>query len=88
LANVVEDEGDFTVAEGHGHPLVSKKWKNPSSALCMKRTWVQALQRFSTCSLSLLASGTDLKSRKGLYSGFSVNIQYSLPAEKSTIINS
>ncbi len=21
LANVVEDEGDFTVAEGHGHPL-------------------------------------------------------------------
>ncbi len=22
LANVVEDEGDFTVAEGHGHPLV------------------------------------------------------------------
>jgi hypothetical protein len=25
LANVVEDEGDFRVAEGHGHPLVSKK---------------------------------------------------------------
>jgi hypothetical protein len=23
LANVVEDEGDFTVAEGHGHPLRS-----------------------------------------------------------------
>jgi hypothetical protein len=22
LANVVEDEGDFTVAEGRGHPLV------------------------------------------------------------------
>jgi hypothetical protein len=22
LANVVEDEGDFTVAEGQGHPLV------------------------------------------------------------------
>jgi hypothetical protein len=22
LANVVEDEGDFTMAEGHGHPLV------------------------------------------------------------------
>ncbi len=22
LANVVEDEGDFTVAEGHRHPLV------------------------------------------------------------------
>jgi hypothetical protein len=26
LANVVEDEGDFTVAKGHGHPLV---WLNP-----------------------------------------------------------
>jgi hypothetical protein len=25
LANVVEDEGDLTVAEGQGHPLVSKK---------------------------------------------------------------
>jgi hypothetical protein len=25
LANVVKDEGDFTVAEGHGHPLVV--WK-------------------------------------------------------------
>jgi hypothetical protein len=25
LPNVVEDEGDFTVAEGHGHPLVYRK---------------------------------------------------------------
>jgi hypothetical protein len=34
-----------------------------------KRTWVQALLWFSTCSLGLLDSGTDLKSRKGLYLG-------------------
>jgi hypothetical protein len=27
FANVVEDEGDFTVAEGHGYPLV---WLNHS----------------------------------------------------------
>jgi len=25
LANVVEDEGDFIVAEGCGHPLVGRK---------------------------------------------------------------
>jgi hypothetical protein len=43
---------------------ISKKWKNPSSALRRKRTSVQALPWFSTCSLSLWAS--DLKSR---YSG-------------------
>jgi hypothetical protein len=59
-----------SATEGTSQPVtISKKCKNPSSALCMKRTWVQALQRFSTCSLSLLVSGTDLKSRKGLYSG-------------------
>jgi len=27
---VVEDEGDFTVAEGHGHPLVLQK-SNPTA---------------------------------------------------------
>ncbi len=48
---------------------ISKKWKNPSSAFSRKRTWVQALPRLSTCSLGLPASGRDLKSRKGLYSG-------------------
>ncbi len=48
---------------------LSKKWKNPSSALLRKRTWIQALPPLSTCSLSLLASGTDLKSQKGLYWG-------------------
>jgi len=48
---------------------ISKKWKNPSSALLRKRTWIQALPPLSTCSLSLLASGTDLKSQKGLYWG-------------------
>jgi len=45
---------------------ISEKWKNPSSG---KGTWVQALLWFPTCSLGLPASGTDLKSRKGLYSG-------------------
>jgi hypothetical protein len=52
-----------------GFTLVFKKWKNPSSALHRKRTRVQALPWFLTCSLGLPASGTDLKSRKGLYSG-------------------
>ncbi len=40
-----------------------------SSALRRKRNWVQALPWFLTCSLGLPASGIDLKSRKGLYSG-------------------
>jgi hypothetical protein len=44
---------------------ISKKWKDPSSALPRKRTWVQALPWFSTCSLGLPPLGTDLKSRKG-----------------------
>jgi hypothetical protein len=39
---------------------ISKKWKNPSSALCRKRTCIQVLPWFSICSL---------KSQKGLYSG-------------------
>jgi hypothetical protein len=47
----------------------SNKWKNPSSALLRKRTWVQALPWFSTSYLGLPAWGTDLKSWKGLYSG-------------------
>ncbi len=38
-------------------------------ALHRKRTLVQALPRFSTCSLELPASGTDLKSCRGLYVG-------------------
>jgi hypothetical protein len=63
--------GIFWPAERTRQPVtISKKWKNPSSALCRKRTWVQALPWFSTCSLGLPASGTDLKSQKGhLYSG-------------------
>jgi hypothetical protein len=60
----------FWLAEGTSQPVtISKKWKNPSSDLHRKRTWVQALPWISTCSLGLPASGTDLKSRKGLYSG-------------------
>jgi hypothetical protein len=47
---------------------ISKMWKNLSSALSRKRTWVQALLWFLTCSLGLPATSTDLKSRKGLYS--------------------
>jgi len=59
--------GIFWPVEGTSQPVtISKKWKNPSSALCRKRTWVQALSRVSTCSLGLLAWGTDLKSWKGL----------------------
>lgn len=40
-----------------------------SSALGRNRNWVQALPWFLTCSLGLPASGTDLKSLKGLYWG-------------------
>ncbi len=68
---------------------VSKKWKNPSSALLYVgkgpeykplRTWVQALPWFSTCSLDLLpAWGTDLKSWKGLYYSGPSPIQNLLP---------
>ncbi len=59
---------NFYWVEGTSQPFtISKKWKNPSSALPRKRTWIQALPPLSTCSLSLLASGTDLKSQKGLY---------------------
>ncbi len=64
--------GIFWPVEGTSQPVtISKKWKNPSSALRRKRTCVQTLPWFLTCSLSLLASGTDLKSQKGLYSGLS-----------------
>jgi len=45
---------------------ISKKWKNPSYVLRRKRTWVQALPWFSTCSLGLRASGADLKITEGL----------------------
>jgi len=41
---------------GRYQPACHYFWKNPSSALCRKRTWVPAL-------------GTDLKSWKGMYSG-------------------
>ncbi len=53
------------------HPAwnILKRSQNPSSALHRKRTLVQALLWFSACSLGLPALGTDLKSRKGLYSG-------------------
>ncbi len=46
--------------------LFLKSEKNLTSTLIRKRTWVQALQWFLTCFLGLLASGTDLKSRKVL----------------------
>jgi hypothetical protein len=46
-------------------------WKNPSSALSRKGTWVQALLWFLTCFLGLPALSTHLKSRKGLYSSLS-----------------
>ncbi len=62
--------GIFSPAEDTNQPVtISKKWKNPISALLRKRTWVQALPWFSTCYLGLPASGTDLKSWKGLYWG-------------------
>ncbi len=57
----------FWPAEGTSQPVtISKKWKNPTSTLLRKRTWVQARQWFLTCSLGLLASGTDLKSQEVL----------------------
>jgi hypothetical protein len=47
----------FWPAEGTSQLVtISKKWKNPSSILLRKKTWVQALQWFLTCSLGLLAS--------------------------------
>jgi hypothetical protein len=52
--------------EGTSQPVtISKKWKKPQ---LWKRTWLQALLWFPTSSLGLPASGTDLKSTKGLYS--------------------
>jgi hypothetical protein len=64
-----------TVLGSSNHPKVppavtiSKQYKNLSSALHRKGILVQVLLWFLTCSLGLLALGTDLKSRKGLYSG-------------------
>jgi hypothetical protein len=38
---------DFWPAEGTSQPVtISKKWKNPSSALRRKRTWIQALPAY------------------------------------------
>ncbi len=55
-------------AEGTSQPVtISKKCKNPSSALLRKRTPLQAVLWFSACSLGLPAWGTDLESQKGLY---------------------
>jgi hypothetical protein len=70
----------FWPADSTSQPVtISKKWKNPSSTLLRKRTCVQALRWFLTCSLSLLASGTDLKSRKVLrpfsYTSF-INLRF------------
>jgi hypothetical protein len=62
--------GIFWPAEGTSQLVtISKEWKNPSSALCRKRTFVKALPWFFTCSFGLLALGTDLKSQKGQYLG-------------------
>ncbi len=62
--------GIFCPAEGTSQPItISTKWKNPSNALPRKKTWVQALPWFWTCSLSLPALDTDLKSWKGVNSG-------------------
>ncbi len=56
-----------SLVQGTSQPItISKKWKNPSFALPGKKTWVQALPWFLTCSLSLPTLGTDLKSREGL----------------------
>ncbi len=51
------------------HVTISKNWKNLSSPLHRNGNLVQVVLWFLTCSLGLLALGTDLKSRKGLYSG-------------------
>jgi hypothetical protein len=51
------------------HLTISKKWKNLSSPLHRNGNLVQVVLWFLTCSLGLPALGTDLKSRKGLYSG-------------------
>jgi len=62
--------GIFWPAEGTSQLVtIFKKWKNPSSALYRKRTFVQALPWFFRCSFGLPALGTDLKSQKGQYSG-------------------
>jgi hypothetical protein len=68
--------GIFWPSEGTSQPvIISKRWKNPSSALRRKRTpEYRAFHYFRPVlgfrfSLGLPASGTDLKSRKGLYSG-------------------
>jgi hypothetical protein len=54
--------GIFWPAEGTSQPVtISKKWKNPSSALHRRRARVQALLWFEMCAL-----GTGRKSRKGL----------------------
>jgi hypothetical protein len=41
--------GIFCPSKATGRPItISKKWKNPSSALLRKRTWVQVLPSFFT----------------------------------------
>jgi hypothetical protein len=51
--------GIFWPTEGTSQPvIISKNWKNLSSALRRKRTWGEALLWFWTCSLGLPASGT------------------------------
>jgi hypothetical protein len=49
--------------------LFLKNAKNLSSPLHRNGNLVQVVLWFLTCSLGLLALGTDLKSPKGLYSG-------------------
>jgi hypothetical protein len=49
--------------------LFLKKWKNPSSALGRRRTCVQALPWFSTCSLGLLRPFRDFRPVPLAYSG-------------------
>ncbi len=71
--------GIFWPAEGTNQPItISKKWKNLSSALCRKSTWVQAPPWFSTSTwgVGILASATDLKSQKGLYSSLLLYIKF------------
>ncbi len=59
--------GIFWPADGTSTPVtISKKWEDPSSALPRKRTRVEALRRFSTCSLGLPVFGHRSQIMEGL----------------------
>jgi hypothetical protein len=63
--------GIFWLVEGTSQPVIILKCEKIPALLYLEKgpeQWVQALPWFSTCSLGLPASGTDLTSPKGLYS--------------------